>query len=203
MKMKNLKQFFSLAIIIILFSSCDFVKGIYETPAPKNNGLIAEVIETSEELEEAKTVEALISEDKGFSTLSDILDLAELDEKISGESSFTIFAPVNVAFEKLPEGTSEKLLNSEDKKYLQTLLNSHILPREVNEEDLIAAIKNSKRGSIKLKTLNGSILTAMLKGNSVFLIDKNGNGGKLVTTDVEASNGLIHTIDAVMMPKMR
>ncbi|MEW7292287.1 fasciclin domain-containing protein [Aquimarina sp. 2304DJ70-9] len=176
----------------------------YIVTKDENGKLIAQKIPANgvvEEVEEkVPTIAEFISVDKGFSTFTNALKATELYHTLDEEGIYTIFAPINSAFESLPKGLQEKQLKPEDKEQLIDILKYHIIPSKITKQDIIVAI-NDGRGSIPLRTLGGNLLTASLKGGSIFLIDEMGNGGRLITTDVEASNGFINTIDNVMMPK--
>lgn len=197
MKIRNVLPVFALSGLLLL-TACSETKNDRTT---QNEKLIAQNVIPSETVKEKlPTILEFAAMDKGFSTLISAVKVTELKESLNNEGAYTIFAPVNLAFEKLHPDTVEKLLRPEHKEKLKAILNCHILPEVVTEESLIEKIKEGN-GSIELKTIGGTLLTATMKEDKVFLIDKMGNGGNLVTTDVKASNGLIHTIDAVMMPK--
>ncbi len=189
------------ALSIVLFTaSCNTTKND-STKQDENNKLIAQNITETEKAEEKlPTITEFISVDKGFSTFVKGLQVTELDKVLNEEEGYTIFAPINTAFEGFSEGVVEKLLKPENKEQLTNILKYHIIPNEITKEDIVIAI-NEGRGSVALRTLGGKKLTASLKGGSIFLIDEMGNGGKLITTDVEAANGFINTIDMVMQPK--
>lgn len=184
---------------LLLVTACS--KTERDSAQKGNEKLIAQNI-TKSEITEKKlpTIAEFTATDKGFSIFTSVIKATEHTKILDSGDSYTIFAPVNMAFDKLPEGTVDKLLKPENKEKLDAILDCHIIPGTITKEDIFIAIKEGN-GSIKLKTLGGTLLTASMKGDRVFLIDKMGNGGTLVTTDVKASNGLIHTIDAVMMPK--
>ncbi|WP_025666428.1 fasciclin domain-containing protein [Aquimarina megaterium] len=197
MKIRNVLPVFALSGLLLL-TACSETKNDRTT---QNEKLIAQNVTPSETIKEKlPTILEFASMDKGFSTLTSAIKVTELAKSLEDNGSFTIFAPVNLAFDKLNPITLEKLLKPENKEQLKAILNCHIIPNVITKEDIVIAI-NEGNGSVKLKTIGGTLLTATMKGDRVFLIDKMGNGGNLVTTDVKASNGLIHTIDAVMMPK--
>ncbi|WP_109097937.1 fasciclin domain-containing protein [Aquimarina sp. AU58] len=197
MKIRNVLPVFTLSGLLLL-TACSETKNNRTT---QNEKLIAQNVTSSETIKEKlPTILEFASVDKGFSTLTSAIKVTELAKSLEDKGSFTIFAPVNLAFDKLNPVTLEKLLNPENKEQLKAILNCHIIPSVITKEDIVIAI-NEGNGSVKLKTIGGTLLTATMKGDRIFLIDKMGNGGNLVTTDVKASNGLIHTIDAVMMPK--
>ncbi|TSE11069.1 fasciclin domain-containing protein [Aquimarina algiphila] len=202
MKIRNILPFFALSIIVLTVSCNESEK--YKVTKDENGKLIAQKISEIKEIGEVEetlpTIIEFTSVDKGFSTLSEAIKTAELTETFTQDGGFTIFAPINMAFDKLPPKSAEKLLKPENKERLATILKYHIIPSVISKEDIVKAVQEGG-GSIPLKTLEGSRITASLKGGTVYLIDKSGNGGRLITTNVEASNGFIHTVDAIMMPK--
>ncbi|WP_024772091.1 fasciclin domain-containing protein [Aquimarina macrocephali] len=199
MKIRNVLPVFTLSGLLLI-TACSETKND-RTTQEENDKLIAQNVASSETIKEKlPTILEFASMDKGFSTLTSAIKVTELAKSLEDKGSFTIFAPVNLAFDKLNPTTVEKLLKQENKEQLKTILSCHIIPSVITKEDIVIAI-NEGNGSVKLKTIGGALLTATMKGDRVFLIDQMGNGGHLVTTDVKASNGLIHTIDAVMMPK--
>ena len=149
--------------------------------------------------QESTIVETAVGNDN-FSTLVTALQKAELVEVLSGEGPFTVFAPTNDAFAKLPEGTLESLIKPENKKTLQAILTYHVVPGDIKAKDLIATIK-ANGGKASVKTVSGAMLTAKLKDGSAYLKDENGNWSKIVATDLNQSNGVIHVIDTVVLPK--
>ena len=134
-----------------------------------------------------------------FSTLVAAVTAADLGETLSGEGPFTVFAPTNEAFAALPEGTVETL-TTEDTDTLGSILTYHVVPGEVMSSDLVAAIVDAGEGGYTVETVNGGTLTAMVDGEAVTLTDAQGNTATVTATDVDASNGVIHVIDTVLMP---
>uniref|UniRef100_A0A7C4LRW8 Fasciclin domain-containing protein n=1 Tax=Schlesneria paludicola TaxID=360056 RepID=A0A7C4LRW8_9PLAN len=122
-----------------------------------------------------------------FSTLLAAAKAAGLVEALSGDQPLTVFAPTDDAFKKLPAGTVENLLKPENKAQLAAILKYHVVPGRVFSNDLLAAKK--------AKTLHGGQLTATVDGNVAKV-----NGATLLTTDLDASNGVIHVIDTVLLP---
>ena len=116
-------------------------------------------------------------------TLVAAVKAAGLVETLSGEGPFTVFAPTNAAFEKLPEGTVETLLKEENKDQLAAILTYHVLPGKFGAKDVIEAIK-AGNGTAQLTTVNGGILTAMLDGKSVKIKDENGNVATVIQANV-------------------
>jgi uncharacterized surface protein with fasciclin (FAS1) repeats len=145
-------------------------------------------------------VETAVATDD-FSTLVAAVTAADLVDVLSSEGPFTVFAPTNAAFNKLPEGTLESLLKPESKKTLQTILTYHVVAGNVKAADLIGLIKKNN-GKAMVKTVSGNMLTAQLKDGAAYLVDEAGNWSKITTTDVNTSNGVIHIIDTVVLPKM-
>ena len=122
-------------------------------------------------------------------TLVAAVKAAGLAETLMGTGPFTVFAPTNAAFEKLPAGTVETLLKPENKGKLASVLTYHVVPGSLQAKDL----KNGQ----KLKTVNGATLTVTRKGNMVMI-----NGANVAIADVISSNGVTHVIDAVVLPTM-
>ncbi|WP_321826151.1 fasciclin domain-containing protein [Maribacter dokdonensis] len=138
---------------------------------------------------------------KDHTTLVAAVKAAELVETLKGEGPFTVFAPTNEAFEKLPKGTVETLLMTENKAKLQSILTYHVVAGKVSAMDLMKMIKDGN-GKAELTTVNGGTLTAMLKAKKVQLKDAAGNISTVTIADVNQSNGIIHVIDAVVLPGM-
>lgn len=198
MKIKTPFNFLVL-ILIITFVSCDNLVVKKNPNAGKNDKLIAQADIPVEENKNL-TINEILSYDIAFTQLNEIVKSSEFSEKFKGERSFTVFAPLNGAFAKLPKGTLEDLKKEENKESLAAILNCHIIPGTINEQDIIKAI-NEGGGSVKLRTLGGNKLIASRKRGKIYLIDKNGNAGRLMKTDIEATNGMIHTLETIMLPK--
>jgi uncharacterized surface protein with fasciclin (FAS1) repeats len=124
---------------------------------------------------------------------------AGLVETLKGDGPFTVFAPTNAAFNKLPKGTVESLLQPESKEGLTNILTYHVVAGKWDAASILKAIKDGK-GTAKLTTVNGAILTASLKGKSVILVDAKGNKSTVLVTDLNGSNGIVHVIDTVLLP---
>ena len=137
---------------------------------------------------------------KDHTTLVVAVKAAGLVETLQGKGPFTVFAPTNEAFDKLPKGTVETLLKPENIKTLQTILTYHVVAGKMNASDIAKAIK-AGNGKAKLKTVSGGTLTAWMKGNDLYLTDENNNTAKVTIADVNQSNGVIHVIDGVVTPK--
>lgn len=138
---------------------------------------------------------------KDHTTLVAAVKAAGLVETLQGKGPFTVFAPVNDAFENLPAGTVETLLKPENKATLTKVLTYHVVAGTMTADKLMAAIKAGK-GKATLKTVSGGTLTAMMNGpHNVVVVDEAGNVASISTYDVLQSNGVIHVVDKVLMPK--
>lgn len=137
---------------------------------------------------------------KNHTTLVTAIKTADLVSTLKGKGPFTIFAPSNSAFNKLPKGTVKKLLKPESKVALVKLLTYHVVAGNLKASDVLAAIKVGK-GKAVIKTIQGENLIASLENGKVILTDSKGGKATVTTADLEASNGVIHAIDSVLMPK--
>lgn len=137
---------------------------------------------------------------KDHTTLVAAVKAAQLVDALQSAGPFTVFAPTNAAFEKLPKGTVETVLQPENLKTLQSILTYHVVAGKMNAKDIVSAIKKGN-GKATLTTLQGGILTAWQMGNDVYISDENGNKAKITIADVNQSNGVIHVIDTVVTPK--
>lgn len=133
-------------------------------------------------------------------TLVAAVKAAELVETLKGTGPFTVFAPTNDAFAKLPKGTVESLLLPENKAKLTAILTYHVVAGNLTAADVLAAIKKGK-GKAVLTTVNGAKLTATLVKGKVTITDENGGKSTVTATDLKGSNGVIHVIDTVLLPK--
>lgn len=149
---------------------------------------------------EQATIVGVASDNEDFSTLVTAVEAADLVETLNSEGPFTVFAPTNDAFNKLPEGTLSSLLEADNKAKLSGILTYHVVSGEFKAADVISAIEDND-GSFTITTVQGEDLIATLDGEDVILTDANGDKVTVVITDVDASNGVIHAIDAVLMPK--
>jgi uncharacterized surface protein with fasciclin (FAS1) repeats len=137
---------------------------------------------------------------KDHTTLVAAVKAAELVETLSSAGPFTVFAPTNGAFKKLPAGTVETLVKPESKAALTGILTYHVIAGKVSAADVIAGIK-AGGGKFVAKTVAGGELTFTLKGKKVQLTDEKGGKAIVTIADVNQSNGVIHVIDAVLLPK--
>jgi len=137
---------------------------------------------------------------KDHTTLVAAVKAADLVDVLMSEGPFTVFAPTNNAFDKLPKGTVETLVMAENKATLQTILKYHVVSGKWNAKDVAKLIKEGK-GKATITTVSGGTLTAWMKGKDIYITDENGNSAKVTIADVNQSNGVIHVIDTVLLPK--
>ncbi|MBK9153211.1 MAG: fasciclin domain-containing protein [Chloracidobacterium sp.] len=132
-------------------------------------------------------------------TLVAAVKAAGLVDTLKSKGPFTVFAPVNSAFEALPAGTVETLLKPENKATLTKVLTYHVLSGNFTSKDVVKAIQKGN-GKASFTTVSGDTLTAMLDGSNVVLMDEKGGRATVTIADVKQSNGVIHVIDAVVLP---
>lgn len=136
---------------------------------------------------------------KDHTTLVAAVKAAGLVETLSGPGPFTVFAPTNEAFAKLPAGTVDTLLKPENKAMLTGILTYHVVAGAMTSKDIAAAIKKGG-GTATLTTVQGEPLTASMKMGKLVLTDAKGGMSMVTVKDVMQSNGVIHVVDAVLMP---
>ncbi len=149
---------------------------------------------------EAGTIVAVAQGNENFSTLVAAVTAAGLGETLSGAGPFTVFAPTNDAFAKVDKATLDGLMKPESKDALTGLLTYHVVSGKLMAADVAKAITDGG-GKAELTTVQGQKLTASMEGDKVILTDANGGKSTIAMTDVAASNGVIHAIDTVIMPK--
>lgn len=137
---------------------------------------------------------------EAHTTLVAAVKAADLVAVLKGNGPFTVFAPVNDAFGKLPAGTVDFLLKAENKATLAKILTYHVVAGNLDAAAVVAAIKKGN-GSVTLTTVSGGILTASLDNGKVKLSDEKGGSAYVTVTDLKGSNGVIHVIDGVVLPK--
>ncbi|HET7797030.1 MAG TPA: fasciclin domain-containing protein [Nevskia sp.] len=137
---------------------------------------------------------------KDHTTLVTAVKAAGLVETLKGKGPFTVFAPTNAAFAALPAGTVETLLKPENKAKLSGILTYHVVAGKLDSMAVAAAIK-AGGGKASLTTVAGGKLSASIEGKDVVITDENGGKGKVTIADVYQSNGVIHVVDKVLLPK--
>lgn len=144
-------------------------------------------------------VETAIATD-ALSTLVAAVKAADLVETLSSEGPFTVFAPTNDAFDALPEGTVATLLEPENKSQLASILTYHVVAGDIKAADVLGLIEKND-GKAIVKTVAGGELTCTTEDGKVFVHDENGNAAEVVIANIENSNGTVHVINKVLMPK--
>jgi len=148
----------------------------------------------------SKTIVQNASQAKTLTTLVAAVKAAGLVQTLSGPGPFTVFAPTNAAFAKLPKGTVEKLTQPDMKATLTKILTYHVVAGKLSAADIEKDIK-AGGGSYTMKTVEGEPLTARWENGKLVLIDAKGGGATVEIADVFQSNGVVHVIDSVLMPK--
>lgn len=159
---------------------------------------------------------ALVSSMSAFSQGKDVVDIAvgsadhttlvaavkaaDLVTTLKSDGPFTVFAPTNDAFDKLPEGTVANLLKPENKAHLAKILTYHVVSGNLDAAAVLDAIKKGD-GKVVLTTVSGGKLTASLDMGKVKLTDEAGNSAYVTVADLKGTNGVIHVIDAVVLPR--
>jgi uncharacterized surface protein with fasciclin (FAS1) repeats len=137
---------------------------------------------------------------KDHTTLVAAVKAADLVTTLKSKGPFTVFAPTNAAFDKLPAGTVASLLKPENKAQLAKILTYHVVSGNLDAAAVIAAIK-AGNGSAVLTTVSGGKLTGTIENGKVKLTDENGKSAFVTTADLKGSNGVVHVIDGVVLPK--
>jgi uncharacterized surface protein with fasciclin (FAS1) repeats len=136
---------------------------------------------------------------KDHTTLVAAVKQAGLVETLQSAGPFTVFAPTNAAFNKLPKGTVETLLKPENKATLTKILTYHVVSGKWSAAQLMAKIK-AGNGTAELTTVSGGVLKAMMQGGKIYLVDEKGGKSWVTIADVNQSNGVIHVVNTVLMP---
>ena len=138
-----------------------------------------------------ETVTDIVAGNEDFSTLLAAVQAADLGDTLAGDGPFTVFAPTNEAFAALPEGTVETLLKPKNQDQLAAILTYHVVPGEIMAADVTSG---------EVTTVNGETFTVEAADGGVTITDGQGNEAMVTSTDIVASNGVIHVIDAVLLP---
>lgn len=150
---------------------------------------------------ENKTIVENAVNSADHTTLVAAVKAAELVDTLNSEGPFTVFAPVNAAFAELPEGTVDTLLKPENKEMLQKVLTAHVVAGNWSASEIARAARNSSDGFYHFNAVSGDALSAQVRGSNVYIYDESGNAAKVTIADVNQSNGVIHVIDGVLVPK--
>lgn len=186
---------FSFAVLVMT-SCADGKKTEEEVEAVDST----EVVMEEPEMVQPTTIVDVAVGNENFSTLVAAVKAAGLVETLSSEGPFTVFAPTNEAFSKLPAGTVDNLLKPENVEKLKSVLTYHVVAGKFEAAAVIDAI-NKNKGKFTVTTVQGGKIDLSLKDGKVILTDANGKTSTVAMADVAASNGVIHAIDTVVMPK--
>ncbi|MFV8443107.1 fasciclin domain-containing protein [Flavobacterium sp. LB2P44] len=194
--MKLVKTISAFVLVGVITTSCGEKKQAESTDMADSTAVVMDttiVVETP-------NIVGVASGNADFTTLVTAVKAAGLVETLSGDGPFTVFAPTNEAFAKLPAGTVDNLLKPESLDKLKSVLTYHVVSGKFEAAAVIEAI-NKNNGKFTVKTVQGGSIVLSLKDGKVMLTDANGATSTVVLADVAASNGVIHAIDTVVMPK--
>ena len=191
--MKTIKNLLKVTFAVLIMTS-NFAFANNNDPIKKSNKEASSEIRGTE-----ATIVGVAASNENFATLVAAVKAADLVATLNSEGPFTVFAPTNDAFAKLPAGTVETLLKAENKATLTSILTYHVVAGKFEAADVVKAIKDNG-GKFSITTVNGEKLTAHIMDGKVMLQDAKGNSSTIIMTDVAASNGVIHAIDTVVMP---
>lgn len=150
---------------------------------------------------EQKTIVENAVNSADHTTLVAAVKAADLVDTLNSAGPFTVFAPVNDAFAALPAGTVETLLKPENKGMLQKVLTAHVVAGDWSVADIADAARKSADGFYHFNAVSGDALSAQVKGGDVYIYDESGNASKVTIADVDQSNGVIHVVNSVLVPK--
>ncbi len=158
-------------------------------------------VNTSESLpmNPQETIATNTANSKNHTTLLAAIEAAELNDVLSMDGPFTVFAPSDLAFRKLSDSKIDELLNGNNKKNVQNLITYHMVAGNLSASNILKAMCRGK-GKASFTTVQGEELTASMQGIDIILTDSNGNTAKITTADSEQCNGVIHEIDSVFLP---
>lgn len=210
MKLKTIVM--SLAVVAMLFASCEDTKKKEAEEQAKAEQMrmerekdslmkVEEMNQTKMAEMEANSIAAKAMGNADLSTLVSALQAADMAQTLKGEGNYTVFAPTNEAFNKVPKATLENLMKPENKAELQKLLQYHVLQGKMNAADVVSKIK-AANNKLEVATMNGETLTLSEKDGKVMIKDAKGNTATVTSADMDASNGVVHVVDKVLMPKM-
>ncbi|WP_042492126.1 fasciclin domain-containing protein [Aequorivita sublithincola] len=209
MKLKTIVM--SMAVVAMLFASCDDSKKKEAEMQAQEEMRMQRESDSLMQLEEANkaqmadmeanSIAAKAMANSDLSTLVSALQAADMAQTLKAEGDYTVFAPTNEAFSKVPKATLDNLMMPENKAKLQSLLQYHVLQGKMNAADVVAKIKEAG-GKLDVTTMNGETITLSEKDGKVMIKDAKGNMATVTSADMDASNGVVHVVDKVLMPKM-
>lgn len=192
--MKLVKSIAAMAIMGLVATSCG-----KKVETETTTETVTDTTMTTEAEVVTPNIVEVAAGNENFSTLVAAVKAADLVETLSGDGPFTVFAPTNDAFAKLPKGTVDMLLMPENKEKLAGILTYHVVAGKFDAATVIDAIKKNNN-KYTVTTVQGAKIDLSLKDDKVMLTDATGAMATVMMPDVEASNGVIHAIDAVVMP---
>ncbi len=208
MKLKNIKVLFLTLCAVLAMASCKDQAKLDADKKAAEDKIAMEEAEAEKAKAEAEKKEMMATSIAGvagknaeLSTLMSAVKAAGLDKMLSEPGSYTVFAPTNNAFEKLPKNLSiAELAKPENKEMLTGILQYHVVAGEISSDKLVKAIEGAN-GKYQFNTVGGKELEASLKGDQIMLKDEKGNKTQVVLGNVEASNGIVHVINDVLIVK--
>ena len=186
--MKRLYAILFVAVGILVASSAASAQMMKENPMVGGAAMYS-----------SKTIVANAMNSADHTTLVAAVKAADLVDTLNSKGPFTVFAPTNTAFDQLPAGTVDTLLKPENKAMLTKVLTYHVVSGKYDSKALSRLITKG-RGKARLKTVSGGTLTAMMDGGNIVLRDEKGGTSMVTTADVYQSNGVIHVVNAVLLP---
>lgn len=168
--------------------------------APADDAMMAEDMTATEPMAAGNVVQ-VAQGNPDFERLVAAVTSADLGATLSGPGPFTVFAPSNAAFEAVPQATRDELMSPAGQSDLAGILTYHVVAGEMDAAAIGQAIEAAGEGGHTITTVNGATLTATMDNGNVVLTDAAGNSATVTQTDIDASNGVIHVIDTVLMPE--
>ena len=194
--MKLVKTIGVFALLGVIATSCGEKKTAESTEMVDTTAVTIDTVAVGE----TGNIVDVAAANADFSTLVAAVKAADLVGTLSGDGPFTVFAPNNAAFDKLPAGTVDGLLKPESAEKLKSVLTYHVVSGKFDAATVIDAI-NKNNGKYSVTTVQGGTIVLSLNDGKVMLTDANGGTATVILADVAASNGVIHAIDSVVMPK--
>lgn len=194
--MKLVKTIGVFALLGVIATSCGEKKTAESTEMVDTTAVTIDTVAVGE----TGNIVDVAAANADFSTLVAAVKAADLVGTLSGDGPFTVFAPNNAAFDKLPAGTVDGLLKPESAEKLKSVLTYHVVSGKFDAATVIDAI-NKNNGKYSVTTVQGGTIVLSLNDGKVMLTDANGGTATVILADVAASNGVIHAIDTVVMPK--
>ncbi|WP_405382248.1 fasciclin domain-containing protein [Maribacter sp. LLG6340-A2] len=209
---KNLKYIVCLSMVLFALNSCKDQAKIDAEKKEMENSIAMDEAKIKADAEKAKleakkkemkatSIAGIADKNEELSTLLSAVKAANLETMLSEPGNYTVFAPSNNAFEKLPKNMSiAELGKAENKELLTKVLQYHVVSGKITSDKLVDAIKGAN-GKYAFETVSGNEITASMKNDKIILKDEKGNKSEIVLGNVNASNGIIHIINDVLMTK--